>query len=90
MQTLDAPREQQQQAKPLFANRVSIHQLPAELNKDKPPCERSVRNLMDKLEVPFIKIAGVRWYDRDDVRDAILATEVNRKPRGRGRPRRVP
>jgi hypothetical protein len=78
--------ETQEQQAPLLGNRLNIPKLAIALNPADPPCERSVYNLMDRLNVPYIKVLNVRWYDPDDVRKAILAGEVNRQPRRPGRP----
>jgi hypothetical protein len=75
--------------RPLFPNHASIAKLAPELIPEDPPCERTMRNLLDKLAVPYVKVAGVRLYDRDVVRAAILAGEVNRQPRRPGRPRKA-
>jgi hypothetical protein len=88
MPQTEPPQAIKEQPKPLLGNRVNIPQLAAELNPDNPPCERSIYNLMDQLNVPYVKVLGVRWYDRDVVRAAILAREVNRQPVRRGRPSR--
>jgi hypothetical protein len=79
------------QRNPLLRNRVTFEQLGKMLSPDpkNPCCERAVRNLMDFLDVPYVKVLGIRWYDLDQVRAAILASEVNRQPRGRGRPRKI-
>jgi hypothetical protein len=76
------------QQNPLLENRVTLEQLRKLLSVDpeNPCCERSVRCLMDRLDVPFVKVLAVRFYDLDAVRSAILASEVNRQPRRRGRP----
>jgi hypothetical protein len=76
----------QEQQSPLLGNRLNIPRLAIALNPTDPPCERSVYNLMDRLNVPYIRVLKVRWYDPDDVRKAILAGEVNRQPRRPGRP----
>lgn len=83
------PGQGTQEPRPLFPNRASIAKLAPELNPDNPPCERTTRNLLDRLAVPFVKVGGVRLYDRDEVRAAILACEVNRQPRRPGRPKRA-
>lgn len=79
------PHYNNEKPQPLLGNRINIKQLAVELNPDKPPCERSVYNLLGQLQVPYVKILGVRWYDRDVVREAILAREVNRQLPKRGR-----
>jgi hypothetical protein len=78
-----------QAPRPLFPNHVGIVQLALELNPADPPCERTVRNLLDEHAIPYVKVGGVRLYDRDKVRAAILAREVNRQPRRPGRPRKA-
>jgi hypothetical protein len=75
-----------EQPKPLLGNRLNIEQLAVALNPSDPPCERSIYNLMDRLNVPYVKVLNVRWYDPDAVREAILAREVSRQPVRRGRP----
>jgi predicted ArsR family transcriptional regulator len=67
----------------LLAGRVSIRQLASELNI----CERTARAEMDRLQVSFVKLCNVRWYDRSAIRQALLARTVTKTPRGRGRPR---
>jgi hypothetical protein len=79
-------RDLLEQPKPLLGNRRNIKQLAVELNPADPPCERSVYNLLDELDVPYVKVLNVRWYDPDVVRAAILAREVNRQRPKRGRP----
>lgn len=71
----------------LFPNHATLAELGPELIPADPPCERTMRNLMERLAVPYVKLAGQRFYDRDVVRAAILASQVNRQVRGRGRPR---
>jgi hypothetical protein len=79
-----APTEQRH---PLLRNHVNIDGLAHLLGTEgKPVSERSVYNEMDRLDVPYVRVLSVRWYDIDAVRAAILAREVNRQPRGRGRP----
>ena len=78
--------ERQPTMPPLFPGYCNLQKLAVAINPDDPPCERTVRNLMDDLGVPYIKPAGERLYDVNAARASILATEVNRKPRGRGRP----
>jgi hypothetical protein len=73
----------------LFPDHIPLPRIGPELNPNDPPCERTVRYLLDQAAVPYIKIAGVRFYHRDDLRRAILAREVNRQPRRPGRPRRA-
>jgi hypothetical protein len=75
-----------QQPEPLLGNRLNIAGLAIALNPASPPCERSVYNLMDSLNVPYIKVLNARWYDPAQVKAAIMAREVNREPRRRGRP----
>jgi hypothetical protein len=75
-----------EQRNPLLLNRVSIEQLTTLLDPDKPVSARSVYNEMDRLNVPYVKVLSKRWYDIDQVRAAILASEVNRQPAKRGRP----
>jgi hypothetical protein len=74
---------------PLFPNRMTLQDIARAMRPGAPrgACERTARNLMDRLHVPYVKLAGVRWYDRDAVRAALLGAEVNTAPRGRGRPR---
>lgn len=84
-QTTQDTREQR---KTLLSNRVNIEQLATLLNPDKPVSERSVYNEMDRLNVPYVRVLSRRWYDIDQVRAAILASEVNRQPPKRGRPAR--
>lgn len=79
-----APAEQRN---PLLRNHVNIDGLTHLLGAEgKPVSERSVYNEMDRLNVPFVKVLNVRWYNIDDVRAAILARKVNRQPRRPGRP----
>ena len=82
-------RDLPEQPKPLLGNRLNIGQLAVVLNPADPPCERSVYNLLDQLNVPYVKALNIRWYDPDVVRDAILAREVSRQPPKRGRPRKA-
>jgi hypothetical protein len=87
-------RQMSQTAEPTFINtllqgRASIEQLAALLNPDRPVSERSVYNEMDRLNVPYVKVLGKRWYDLAQVKAAILASETTRHPRGRGRPRKA-
>ncbi|GAB0119920.1 hypothetical protein [Acidisoma sp. 7E03] len=51
-------------------------------------CQRSARNLVDKLQVPHIRLRGRRLYDLDDLRRRLLSQAANTAPRGRGRPRK--
>jgi superfamily I DNA/RNA helicase len=78
-----------QEPRRLFPNHRAIVQLAREVNPDDPLCERAMRNLLDELAVPYVKVGGVRLYDRDEVRAAILAREVNRQPRRPGRPKKA-
>jgi hypothetical protein len=75
-----------EQPKPLLPNHVTIAQLALEINPIKPPCERSIYNLVDRLNIPYVKLLNERLFDRDVVRAAILASGVSREPRRRGRP----
>jgi hypothetical protein len=84
-QTEQSPDIKEQRT-PLLGNRLNIAKLAIALNPADPPCERSVYNLMDRLNVPYIKVLNVRWYDPDEVRNAILAGEITRQPRRPGRP----
>ena len=69
----------------LFGNRVTLDEIAKAIGG----CERSARNLMHRLAVPYIKVKNVRLYDRDVVRARLLAGEINLTPRGRGRPRKA-
>jgi hypothetical protein len=75
---------------PLFPNRMTLLDIARAMRPGDPrgACERTARMAMDRLRVPFIKMAGCRWYDRETVRKALLASEVNREPPKRGRPTR--
>ncbi len=88
MSQTERPHDTREQQTPLLGNRLNIAQLAIALNPADPPCERSVYNLTDKLKVPYVKVLGVRWFDPDEVRAAILAGEVSRQPRRPGRPAR--
>ena len=79
---------------PLFPNRMTLQDIARAVRPNDPrgACERTARNLVDRLHVPYVKLAGVRWYDRDAVRAALLAGEQGGRasaPRGRGRPRKA-
>jgi hypothetical protein len=69
----------------ILENRICIADIAAETDM----CERTARNEMDRLNVPYVKFGNVRWYDRDEVRVALLASAVRKTPRGRGRPRKT-
>lgn len=88
MSQTERPQDTHEQQAPLLGNRLSIAKLAIALNPDDPPCERSVYNLVDRLNVSYVKVLNVRWYDPDEVRSAILAGEINRQPRRAGRPAR--
>jgi hypothetical protein len=76
-----------EQRNPLLRNYVNVDALTHLLGTPgKAVSERSVYNEMDRLGVPYVKIMNARWWNVDDVRAAILAREVNREPRRRGRP----
>ena|ERR1700761_2076948 len=64
---------------PLFPTpRYTLEQLRTILSPDpqNPRCERTIRNLMDDLRVPYIRLMGDRWYDLDQVRSAIMAQQA--------------
>jgi hypothetical protein len=86
MSQVNITKDTLEQPKPLLPNHVTIAQLALEINPTKPPCERSIYNLVDRLNIPYVKLLNERLFDRDVVRAAILASEVNRQPRRRGRP----
>jgi hypothetical protein len=86
MTQIEQLHDTREQRNPLLSNRVNIEQLATLLNPDKPVSERSVYNEMDRLSVPYVRVLSRRWYDLDQVRDAILASEVSRQPPKRGRP----
>ncbi len=69
----------------LLDNRICI----AEIAEETATCERTARNEMDRLKVAYVKFGNVRWYDRDEVRAALVASTVSRTPRGRGRPKKA-
>jgi hypothetical protein len=52
-------------------------------------CERSVANVVDKMNVPYVRFLNRRYAKPEDVCAAFVAREVNRDPRGRGRPRKA-
>jgi hypothetical protein len=85
MSQVNTTKDTLEQPKPLLPNHVTIAQLALEINPNKPPCERSIYNLVDRLNIPYVKLLNERLFDRDVVRAAILASEVTRQPRGRGR-----
>jgi hypothetical protein len=74
----DPPRER------ILSNRITLREIAEEIGG----CERSARNLAERLKVPFIKLVGVRHYDRDKFRAALLATETGQPTRRPGRPRK--
>jgi hypothetical protein len=86
MPQIEQSQDTREQRNPLLFNRLSIEQLATLLNPEKPVSERSVYNEMDRLNVPYVRVLSKRWYDVDQVRAAILASEVNRQPVKRGRP----
>ena len=49
--------ERQPTMPPLFPGYCNLQKLAVAINPDDPPCERTVRNLMDDLGVPYIKPA---------------------------------
>jgi len=69
----------------LLPNRITLDEIAEAIDG----CERTARSLMDRLGVPYVRVKNIRLYDRDVVRAAILAREVNRQPRRPGRPRRA-
>lgn len=73
----------------LLQGRASIKQLAGLLSPDRTVSERTVYNEMDRLNVPYVKVVGRRWYNLEQVKTAILASEISRQPRGRGRPRKA-
>jgi hypothetical protein len=85
MQQTEQPQDTQEPRDRLLPNRISLEEIAEEIGG----CERSARNLAERLKVPYIKLVGIRLYDREKFRTAILASEVNAAPRGRGRPRKV-
>jgi hypothetical protein len=76
-ETIERPR--------LLGDRLTLEDIAADLGC----CERAARNLMDRLAVPYTKVLNARRYDREAVKTAILGGDVNRFPRGRGRPRKA-
>ena len=78
----ETPNAAEPTTRTLFPERLNYAELAKAINPMKPPGERTVRFLMDRLRVPYIKVANERLYDINDVKEAILADE-------RGRPRYV-
>ena len=73
----------------LLGNRMTLGDIQAALEQDlgEKPCERTVRNELERLRVSFVKVCNKLLYDPAEVRERLLQREVNRAPRGRGRPR---
>jgi hypothetical protein len=69
----------------LLQNLLTIEQLrrPLSPEPENPCTARAVRNLVDRLWVPFVKVLGVRYYDIDVVRAAILAHPAVSRAQGR-------
>lgn len=67
----------------LIGNRVNIKQI-AEASD---VTERAAYGAIAKHNIPFVKLFGIRWFEPDDVRKALVA-DHNTAPRGRGRPRK--
>lgn len=63
----------------------------ADLRRDYGGCERAWRAALDRAGAPYAKVMGVRRYDAETVRKALLAP-LNRDatPRKPGRPRKSP
>jgi hypothetical protein len=85
MQQTEANQSPQEPRDRLLPNRITLEEIAEEIGG----CERSARNLAERLKVPYVKLVGVRLYDREKFRTAILASEVNAAARGRGRPRKA-
>ena len=49
--------------------------------------ERAVYDLVARLQLPYIRVLGKRFYDPADIRRALERDAQNRAP-GRGRPRK--
>jgi hypothetical protein len=88
MDAMEAPAKA---VEPLFPDRITLLDIARAIRPGDPrgACERTARNLMDRLAVPYLKLAGMRLYDRTVVREALLRAEVNRQPRRPGRPRKA-
>jgi hypothetical protein len=89
METIETPLVAA--VEPLLPNRITLLDIARAMRPGdaRGACERTARNAMDRLSVPYVKMAGQRWYDKAAVREALLRGEVNRQPRGRGRPRKA-
>ncbi len=77
----------------LIGDRITLEQIAAAIRPPgRPACARTARNLVDRLHIPFVKVAGVRWYERETVRRALLAGEQGGRasaPRRPGRPKKA-
>ena len=51
--------------------------------------ERAVYDLVARLQLPYIRVLGKRFYDPADIRRALERDAQNCAPSGRGRPRRA-
>lgn len=61
-----------------------------DLRRDYGGCERAWRAALDRAGVPYAKILGVRRYDAETVRAALLAPLARETPpRAPGRPRKI-
>lgn len=51
--------------------------------------ERTVTNIVDRYNVPYVRFLGKRYVLLTDFRAALAHQERNAPPRGRGRPAKV-
>ncbi|MGH7056884.1 MAG: hypothetical protein ACREFJ_16450 [Acetobacteraceae bacterium] len=71
----------------LLPGRVTLAEISQLARPGRPMCERAIRNLVARLEVPWITVGRQRWYDPADIRRALAAQVQTRTPRRPGRPR---
>jgi len=65
---------------------IENHLTLAEIAEETNTSEQTARNEMDRLAVPYLKFGNVRFYNRDDVKRALLSRVTDKGPRRRGRP----